>query len=74
MAQVAIADRLLVRPATVAEDMLRRLAYSDPDHFSRLFKKVHGLPPKELALKVLRQTDHDYGGQIAVTENPAPSV
>lgn len=27
--------------------------FTDPDHFSRLFKKVHGLPPRELALKLL---------------------
>jgi hypothetical protein len=37
MVQVAIAERPLVRPAAVAEDVLRRLAYSDPDRFPVLF-------------------------------------
>jgi anthranilate synthase component 1 len=37
MAQVAIADRPLVRALAVAEDVLRRLAYSDPDSFPVLF-------------------------------------
>src|SRR5579863_7177674 len=37
MTQVAIPDRLLVRPAAVADDALRRLAYSDPGSFPVLF-------------------------------------
>jgi AraC-like DNA-binding protein len=66
-------DRLILANGRVKQACFEA-GYSDPDHFSRLFKKVHGLPPKELALKVLRQTDHDYRGQVAVTENPAPTV
>jgi anthranilate synthase component 1 len=37
MAQVAVRDALLIRPVAVAEDTLRRLAYSDPESFPVLF-------------------------------------
>jgi anthranilate synthase component I len=37
MAQVAIPERLLIRPVAVGEDALRRLAYLDPDSFPVLF-------------------------------------
>ena len=37
MAQVAIADGLLIRPAGVDDEALRRLAYRDPDSFPVLF-------------------------------------
>jgi anthranilate synthase component 1 len=37
MAQVAIPERVLIRPVAVGDDALRRLAYSDPDAFPVLF-------------------------------------
>src|ERR1700683_2263203 len=37
MAHVAIADGLLIRPAAVDDDALRRLAYRDPASFPVLF-------------------------------------
>jgi AraC-like DNA-binding protein len=50
-------DRLILANGCVKQACFEA-GYTDPDHFSRLFKKVHGLPPKELALKILRLSDH----------------
>ena len=46
-------DRLILADGRVKQACYES-GYTDPDHFSRLFKKVHGLPPSELAAKMLR--------------------
>jgi AraC-like DNA-binding protein len=45
-------DRLILGGGCVKQACYES-GFTDPDHFSRLFKKVHGLPPSQLALKML---------------------
>jgi AraC-like DNA-binding protein len=45
-------DRLILSGGSVKRACYEA-GFTDPDHFSRLFKKVHGLPPSELASKML---------------------
>ena len=45
-------DRLILAGGSVKVACYQS-GFTDPDHFSRLFKKVHGLPPSELANKLL---------------------
>jgi AraC-like DNA-binding protein len=46
-------DRLILAGGCVKRACYES-GFADPDHFSRLFKKVHGLSPRELALKMPR--------------------
>ena len=45
-------DRLILCGGCVKQACYES-GFTDPDHFSRLFKKVHGLPPSQLALRML---------------------
>lgn len=41
------AASLLVLPALLVKDVAIRLGFENPYHFSKVFKRVHGLPPEE---------------------------
>ncbi len=46
-------DRLLLSGGRVKQACYES-GFTDPAHFSRLFKQIHGLPPRELAVRTLR--------------------
>ncbi len=46
-------DRLLLSGGRVKQACYES-GFTDPAHFSRLFKQVHGLSPRELAARTLR--------------------
>ncbi len=45
-------DRLILSQGTMKQGCYKS-GFTNPDHFSRLFKKVHELPPSELASRML---------------------
>ncbi len=49
-------DRLL-RSGGRVKQACYESGFTDPAHFSRLFKQIHGLPPRELAARTLRDTN-----------------
>ena len=76
MAQVAIPDRLLVRPAAIGDDALRRLAYSDPDSFPVLFDSAARGPLSRysiLAAYPQAALWQDARGRLHVSGMPAPT-
>jgi anthranilate synthase component 1 len=77
MTQVAIADRPLVRPAAVAQDVLRRLAYSDPDTFPVLFDSAARGPLSRysiLAAYPQAALWQDGGGRLHASGMPQPAA
>ena len=46
-------DRLLLSGGRVKQACYES-GFTDPAHFSRLFKQIHGLSPRELATQTLR--------------------
>lgn len=48
-------DRLLLSGGRVKQAFYES-GFTDPAHFSRVFKQIHGLPPRELAARTLRAT------------------
>lgn len=44
--KMALAAERLMEPATLVKEAAAAVGFDDPYHFSRCFKKVHGLPPK----------------------------
>jgi AraC-like DNA-binding protein len=57
-------DRLILSGGSVKQACYEA-GFTDPDHFSRLFKKVHGLPPSELALKIRATTERTRAQDVA---------
>ncbi len=49
-------DRLL-RSGGRVKQACYESGFTDPAHFSHLFKQIHGLPPRELAARTLRDTN-----------------
>jgi AraC family transcriptional regulator len=45
--KMALAAELLMNPATLVKEVAGRVGFTDPFHFSRCFKKVHRVAPKE---------------------------
>jgi anthranilate synthase component I len=77
MAQVAIADRPLVRALAVAEDVLRGLAYSDPDSFPVLFDSAARGPLSRysiLAAYPQAALWQDSGGRLHASGMPRPAA
>ncbi len=76
MTQVAIPDRLLVRPAAVTDDALRRLAYSDPGSFPVLFDSAARGPLSRysiLAAYPQAALWQDGRGRLHASGMPAPT-
>jgi anthranilate synthase component 1 len=76
MAQVAIPERLLIRPVAVGDDALRRLAYSDPDSFPVLFDSAARGPLSRysvLAAYPQAALWQDAGGRLHTSGMPPPS-
>jgi anthranilate/para-aminobenzoate synthase component I len=76
MAQVAIPDRLLIRPVAVGDDALRRLAYRDPDSFPVLFDSAARGPLSRysvLAAYPQAALWQDAGGRLHASGMPPPS-
>lgn len=46
-----IAAELLVDGGTLVKQAAQRVGFSDPLHFSRVFRAVHGVPPSELQMR-----------------------
>ncbi len=76
MAHVAVADTLLFRPVAVADDALRRLAYSDPESFPVLFDSAAaGALGRFSVLAAYPQARlwQDGRGQLHANGMPAPA-
>ena len=76
MAQVAIADSVLIRPAAVDDDALRRLAYRDPDSFPVLFDSAARGPLSRysiLAAYPQAALWQDAGGGLHARGMPLPA-
>jgi anthranilate synthase component I len=76
MAQVAIPERLLIRPVAVGDDALRRLAYSDPDSFPVLFDSATRGPLSRysiLAAYPQAALWQDAGGRLHTSGMPVPT-
>jgi anthranilate synthase component 1 len=75
MAQVQIPDRLLVRPAAVGDDALRRLAYHDPESFPVLLDSAARGPLSRysiLAAYPQAALWQDARGRLCASGMPAP--
>jgi anthranilate synthase component 1 len=76
VAQVEVADTLLIRPVAVAEDALRRLAYSDPDSFPVLLDSAAaGALGRYSILAAYPQARlwQDAGGRVHASGMTAPA-
>jgi anthranilate synthase component 1 len=77
MAQVDIPDRLLTRPVPAAEDVLRRLAYSDPQSFPVLLDSAARGPLSRysiLAAYPQATLWQDGRGRLHTSGMPAPTA
>ena len=77
MAQVEIPDRLLIRPLAVGADVLRRLAYSDPESFPVLLDSAARGPLSRysiLAAYPQAALWQDGRGRLHTTGMPAPTT
>src|ERR1700681_1631618 len=77
MAQVEIPDRLLIRPLAVGADVLRRLAYSDPESFPVLLDSAARGPLSRysiLAAYPQAALWQDGRGRLHTTGMPAPAT
>ncbi|HEY4975701.1 MAG TPA: aminodeoxychorismate synthase component I [Steroidobacteraceae bacterium] len=76
MSQVHIPQRRLLRPVTIGEDALRRLAYSEPESFPVLFDSAARGPLSRysiLAAYPQAALWQDARGRLCSTGMPAPS-
>jgi len=52
--KMTLAGELLMDSHCLVKEAAARVGFSDPYHFSRCFKKIHGLSPKEFQLSLQR--------------------
>jgi AraC-like DNA-binding protein len=45
--KMALAAGLLMNPATLVKEAAAQVGFADPYHFSRCFKQVHRIAPKD---------------------------
>lgn len=70
-ARMRRAGQLLVETTLQIKEVAAQLGYDDQFYFSRLFKSVHGIPPREFRARMEESNHQDLKRKLATGKIPA---